>query len=255
MARMNDAPSVAFFGSTGGCVLACLALALKNGCTSCALVRDPAKLQGLLRERGVLESQIDSHLTIVKGNSTDLEAVRRTLAPNGEPVDLVISGVGGKLLMGNPLKPVLNNPTICADTVRTVIEASGELERKPTLVVISATGMKNKHDLPLAMQPLYWWLLKCPLADKTIMEKTILEEMKKPEDRRAIRDYSIVRPSFFTDGEGEGLAKIRDGREDRPAVGYTITRNDVGLWLFENFVRRPLHQENRFLGQAVTITF
>ncbi|GAB1196437.1 hypothetical protein APSETT444_005708 [Aspergillus pseudonomiae] len=247
--------TVAFFGATGGCTLACLVQALEAGICCSALVRDPAKLQNLLRQRGVSDSVTADKLYIVKGSVTDLDAVQQTLVYNGRPVDIIISGVGGKPIFTNPLRPRLDNPTICQDAVRTILAASRALGAKPVLVAISSVGLSTKkRDSPIAMLPFNYWLLREPHADKKVMEETIFDEMKKPEADRAIRDYTLVRPSWFTNGEGVGLGKIRAGTEMDPAIGYTICRNDVGLWIFENFVRRSLQSENPYLGQPINIT-
>ncbi|GMF72850.1 unnamed protein product [Aspergillus oryzae] len=174
---------------------------------------------------------------------------------NGRPVDIIISGVGGKPVFTNPLRPRLDNPTICQDAVRTILAASRALGAKPVLIAISSVGLTTKkRDWPIALAPLNYWLLREPHADKKVMEETIFEEMSKPDEDRAIRDYTLVRPSWFTNGEGVGLGKIRAGTEMNPAVGYTICRNDVGLWIFENFLRRPLQLDNPYLGRPISIT-
>ncbi|KAE8375199.1 hypothetical protein BDV26DRAFT_283625 [Aspergillus bertholletiae] len=247
--------TVAFFGATGGCVLACLVQTLGAGICCSALVRDPAKLQDLLRQRGLFESAAADKLNIVKGSVTDIDAVCQTLIYKGRPVDMIISGVGGKPVFTNPFKPKLDNPTICQDAIRTILAASRKLGARPVLIAISSVGLTTKkRDSPIAMLPLNYWLLREPHADKKIMEEAIFDEMRRSEEDRAIRNYTLVRPSWFSDCPGVGLAKIKAGTEMNPAIGYTISRNDVGLWIFENFVRRPLQLDNPYLGQPVTIT-
>ncbi|KAE8391786.1 hypothetical protein BDV23DRAFT_63589 [Aspergillus alliaceus] len=222
---------VAFFGATGGCVLACLVRALKAGIRCSALVRDPAKLHDLLRQRGLSETITAEKLSVVKGDVTDISAVQQTLRPR------------------------LDNPTICQDAVRTILAACRGLERKPVLVAISSVGLTDKkRDAPIAMVPLNYWALRDPHADKKVMEEIIFEEMKKPEAERAIRDYALVRPSWFINGEGIGLGGIRDGTEECPAIGYTISRNDVGLWIYENLVHWPVQLDNPYVGRPTTIT-
>ena len=39
------------------------------------------------------------------------------------------------------------------------------------------------------------------------------------------------------DGEGVGVANVRAGRESAPAIGYTVTRADVGEWIYKNVVK------------------
>ncbi|KAE8351506.1 hypothetical protein BDV28DRAFT_136924 [Aspergillus coremiiformis] len=247
--------TVAFFGATGGCTLTCLVQVLKDGIHCSALARNPAKLQDLLRQRGLSESVTTNQLSIVKGSITDLDKVEETLKYNGRPVDMIMSGVGGKPVFTNPFRVTLDNPTICQDAIRNILAASRQLGGKPLLIAISSAGLTDKkRDSPVAMVPLNHWLLRVPHADKRIMEALIVDEMKKPEADRAIRDYALVRPSWFTDGEGVGMKKIKAGTEDHPAVGYTISRNDVGLWIFENLVRRPVQLDNPYIGRPTTIT-
>ncbi|KAL2013565.1 hypothetical protein VTN00DRAFT_1090 [Thermoascus crustaceus] len=248
-------PTLAFFGATGGSTISCLAPAVEAGYKCTALARDPSKLEKLLQTRGVSESAILSNLQITAGNVTDVDAVTKTLTRDGATVDIVISGIGGKLLFDNPLKPTLDNPTICQDAISTVIHALRTLPGpKPILVALSTTGISDKkRDLPIAMMPMYHWMLKVPHKDKKVMESLILEEVDRPVTQRGISNFVIVRPSLLTDGPGLGVDKIKAGTETRPAVGYTISRNDVGAWVFEKVIKNP-EEESKFLGQIVTIT-
>lgn len=222
---------------------------------TCTVVRNPSKLQDLLRQREIPETAIQKHLSIVAGNVSDADLVQQTLTYDGHPVDVIVSGIGGKLLFNNPLKPTLDNPTICQDAIRAILTAARSMERKPTLIALSTTGISDqKRDLPVAMMPMYYWMLKVPHEDKKVMEAAILAEMAKPDSERAISNYVIVRPSLLTEGDGDGLEKIKAGVEKNPAVGYVISRNDVGLWMFEKLIRFPFWSDNPYLGEVVTIT-
>lgn len=74
---------------------------------------------------------------------------------------------------------------------------------------------------------------------------------------KAIQDltdrFVIVRPSLLTNGKALGGTKIRVGTEERPVVGYTIRREDVGRWVFENLVRGDAGA--RYVGEKVVITY
>lgn len=227
------------------------------------VARSPSKLLDSLEKRGLSESIIKDHLTIVEGSITDLDAVRRTIQPGGDDspvVDIIISGIGGKMLFTNPLNPTLDNPTICQDGIRTILSAaataaqsSTATDYRPTLIVLSTTGITNiSRDVPFAMMPLYYWLLRVPHEDKKVMEGLIKDESVKSIQQRGFGEYTIVRPSMLTDGEGVGLDKIQVGVEDKPAVGYFITREDVGQWMFDVLVKPGL--ESDYLGKAVSIT-
>lgn len=70
--------------------------------------------------------------------------------------------------------------------------------------------------------------------------------------------YVIVRPSLLTNGKALGEKKIRTGTEERPAVGYTISREDVGRWVFENLVRGGAGaggEGKRYVAKKVIITY
>ncbi|ODM16399.1 hypothetical protein SI65_07906 [Aspergillus cristatus] len=215
-------PSIAFFGATGGSTISCLAPALQAGYHCTALARSPTKLTNTLAQRGLPQSTIRDNLSIISGTVTDLHASH---------VDIIISGIGGKLLFDGPLKlnPTLDNPTICQDAVRTILTAAREVAdssssseassssgagndgNKPTLIVLSTTGISDKRDLPFAMMPLYYWMLKVPHEDKKVMEALIRDEMAKPVEGGGVGGYVIVRPNLLTEGDGDGLEKVRVG--------------------------------------------
>lgn len=225
------------------------------------MARNPNKLKDLLSERGVYDSAIANNLTTIQGSVSDASAVKQTLVHKEEPVDIIINGIGGKLIFDGPLKPTLDNPTICQNAMQSILEVSRTLnpardddDKKPLLVVLSTTGISEKRDLPFLMMPMYKWMLKVPHVDKKAMEDLIFQEIAMDKAERGIREYIIVRPSFLTDGKGNGLTNIKVGAEDKPAVGYVISRNEVGAWLFQNSVRTGLREKNLHLGKIVTIT-
>lgn len=63
--------------------------------------------------------------------------------------------------------------------------------------------------------------------------------------------FVIVRPSLLTNGKAVGVERVRTGTEERPAVGWVISREEVGLWMFEELVRG---EGGRWVGQKVTVT-
>ena len=66
--------------------------------------------------------------------------------------------------------------------------------------------------------------------------------------------FVIVRPSLLVGGAGRGGGGVRVGREDCPAVGYWICRDDVGGWVFENLLRGDA-DEGGFVGVRVSLTY
>ncbi|KAL4918666.1 hypothetical protein BDW62DRAFT_200556 [Aspergillus aurantiobrunneus] len=245
-----DRPTLAFFGATGGCTLACLAPALQAGYHCVALVRTPAKLTNLLTARGIPPSTLSKHLTLIEGSTTDLNAVSQTLfPPNLPPPSMILSGVGGIMDFSSPLSPKFIGETICQDTVRNILAVLRSAqspdkprEKKPVLVVISSTGLTKERDIPLAVVPLYHWMLKMPHADKRVMEGLVFEEMGRAESERAVADYVMIRPSFLTNGvsrrenvrvlKGQGEGQNTAVGICSPFVGYTICREDVGGFMF-----------------------
>lgn len=86
------------------------------------------------------------------------------------------------------------------------------------------------------------------------MEALLLAEMANSADERAIENFVVVRPSLLTDGPRLGTGKVRAGEESKkPAVGYTISREDVGGWMFDEIVKGDRREQ--YVGEMVTITY
>ncbi|KAF6220504.1 hypothetical protein HO133_002937 [Letharia lupina] len=236
----NTKPLLAFYGATGGSTLAALVPALKAGYDCTALVRTPSKLTALLLEKGVPQSALDTHLTISKGDVLNTQDCRGTLTLNGRTADIIISGIG--------VPPTGPEITVCTTTANNILSALPTLPptasgTKPLFVALSTTGVSDgPRDVPLLFAPLYHWFLANPHRDKRNMERAIGEQTD---------NFVIVRPSLLTNGKAQGGRKIRVGTEGEPVVGYVISREDVGLWMFENLVQGD---GARYVGQKVIIT-
>ncbi|KAK7508961.1 hypothetical protein IWZ03DRAFT_419225 [Phyllosticta citriasiana] len=90
--------------------------------------------------------------------------------------------------------------------------------RSMHLLVISSAELSNKgRDITLVMIRLYYWLFPIPHADKEAMERLIEAEYAKPASERVIKGV---------------------GGDEDAAIGYTVSRNDVGLWIFEHTVKK-----------------
>ncbi|KAL8908888.1 MAG: hypothetical protein Q9171_005260 [Xanthocarpia ochracea] len=261
---------VAFFGATGGSILACLALALKAGYTCSALSRSSDKLQTLLLEHDVSQSIIDTHLAIIQGDIRDTQAVARVLNPQSKSdttntsrtLQLIISGIGRPpIFYPNPLNPTFDDPTVCQDamaTILTVLRSLPPSSPKPVVVALSTTGISSRaRDVPMLMIPFYRWVLAAPHKDKLEMEALLQAEVAKPAEERMITNFVAVRPSFLTDGARLGTDKIRLGEEvgetAAPAVGYTISRKDLGGWMFDELLDGQ--GKDKYAGKMVTITY
>ncbi|KAK4499799.1 hypothetical protein PRZ48_007985 [Zasmidium cellare] len=259
--------TIAFFGATGDCAGHCLAYALEAGYTCIALARTPSKLTQAMKAKGVSATILDSNLTIIQGDAKDPVAVKKTLtAPSGGIVSHIVSGVGSNpKLQWSIFYPVtLHDPTICQDVGSTILTAATELaretstppEQRPYFLNMSTTGIPAKgcpRDVPLLFHALYVYGLHVPHVDKKVLQEALTAHMQKPAEERAFRGFTNVKASLLVDGEGRGLGDVREGPEEKPAVGYTIQRKDVGKWMFERGLKEEVKGE--YLNKSVTITY
>ena len=230
-------------------------------------------------------SAIDANLAIIQGSIKDITPVKQTLAPIGiptssttdaavrQPAQIVLFAVGGKPFFQCSLThPVtLDDPTICQEGMTTILRALRELRREsviaetqqPLLVTISTTGLSQNRDVPIALTGLYHWMLRVPHADKKVMEGELARASTEAGPDAPIAGFVIVRPTLLSDGDMLGMDKIRSGWETHPeavnareagapgpAIGYTIRRADVGLWIFERVVK----DGGNWTNKCVTLT-
>ncbi|MCJ1389662.1 hypothetical protein MMC18_002519 [Xylographa bjoerkii] len=242
-------PTVAYFGATGGCANAALVLALKNSYHCTAFVRTPANLTKMLLAKGISQELIDSHLQIIKGDIRDVSTISPALMLNGKIVDMIVSGIGSV-----PSLTAKVDWTICRTGVRNILDAVASLNSTtpPFLTVISTTGIsKGPRDVPLLFVPLYHVALATPHVDKQAMEDVVLEAASKPQSEQALMSgYTIIRPSLLIDWK-EGT-KLRVGTEEKPILGYTISRESVGRWIYEDVIAE---RGSKWSGKTVTLTY
>ncbi|KAI9715585.1 MAG: hypothetical protein M1812_005889 [Candelaria pacifica] len=279
----SSKPTIAFFGATGGCTNTALTLALQANYHCSALVRTPTKLTAMLEANGITSTTISSNLTITQGDIKDVTTVQKALLPNNTLVDTIIFGVGGTpTFKPNPLRPGITDPTICEDGSRTVISALKQIfaspeavqsgTKKPLMAVISTTGIsKGKRDIPIAMIPLYHWMLGPAHADKSAMENIMIStttttttttSTSEGDKNNPLRGFIAIRPSLLTDGKMEASEKVRAGMEDvygkvvdsdkSPVLGYFISRKNVGGWIFEQVVER---RGEGWVGRMVSLSY
>ncbi|KAF9165278.1 hypothetical protein BGX20_000658 [Mortierella sp. AD010] len=261
---------IAFFGATGGCANACLAHTLNAGLHATALARTPSKLTDMLLAQGVSQATLDDQLNIVEGNIADVAAIKSVLlSKDNHPViaSQIISGIGGApSARFSVMKPLtVDDPEVCAVAVKNIMLALGEIyaehpttsEHKPSITVISSTGLSDAHeDVPFGFRLFYRMALQEPHKDKKEMERLITDNATHPiESSRLFRGVIILRVSLLRGDQnikkGKGWQKVRAGTEDKPAIGYTINRADVGEWIFEQIIKSG--GENWY-GQKVTLT-
>ncbi len=83
------------------------------------------------------------------------------------------------------------------------------------------------------------------------MERLVAEQTASGRKSESISGWVIVRPTLLTNGAALGEGKVRAGGGGAPAVGYTISRDDVGKWIFESFVK----EGKAWVGQKVSLTY
>lgn len=216
-------------------------------------------------------STLDSQLTIYPGDIKDHRSVAKALiSPTNTAllVNTILFGVGGtpKMQVSIRTPMTIDDPNICESgmkAVQTALEnlaaqgiSSASDGQKPLAIVISSTGIapyKNR-DIPLAMFPVYTYMLQVPAADKRKMEQLLCED-----NGSHFRDIVIVKGAMFTEAQ-KGLQSVKvgwdwavknEGRENAPGphIGYTIGKHDVGEWVFRKAIA-----EGGWEGRVVTLT-
>jgi nucleoside-diphosphate-sugar epimerase len=232
--------TVLFLGATGGTGLSALRRSIAVGHNCVALCRTPSRLREKL---SIEESANVPNLRIEQGNAHDVDAVARALVtPANRLVDMVVTSIGGSF---DAKTFSLDDVHVCEKGAEVLISALAKCraegtntargQQRPRIVAISSTGLSDcGRDIPLVIVPFYHILLAVPHKDKKLMEKVLIESGE---------DFTIVRPSWFTDGPGD-RKEIRFGVEDpinktleSKSIGYSICREDVGKWIFENLVQ------------------
>ncbi|KAI1454887.1 NAD(P)-binding protein [Annulohypoxylon moriforme] len=265
----NTKKTIAFLGASGGVGLAALTRAMAAGHTCIALCRTPSKLTDRF------PAAQHPNLKVVQGNAHDVAAVAQCLfpssspststsAPNAtvsKPVDMVMSSIGGQFQFA---KMTIDDPNVCENGMKTLLEAidkvrrdnatvlgeAGQAQWRPRIVVVSTCGIsKAGRDFPLATLPIYKFMLKVPHEDKLAMESLLTGAAVEKA-----YSYSIVRPSLLTDPAVPDR-KIRVGIDDKPPVGYGISRDDTGRWIFENLLNVEEGQGGAYENRVVTITW
>ncbi|KAI5457602.1 hypothetical protein BGZ63DRAFT_62930 [Mariannaea sp. PMI_226] len=239
--------TIAYFGATGGCGLNSLKLAVADGHTCIALCRTPAKLEALFPAK-------PSNLIVKQGNAHNADHVAACLAHPHDPtrlVDIINFSIGGQF---DPMHLTIDDPDVCKNGIVALLQAIASVrantgrQGQPLICAISTTGIsKHGRDVPLGFAPLYHMGLKIPHADKRAMEDHLIVSGER---------YTIVRPSFLV--EDKPGRKIRVGVEDprhgfeSKAVGYFISREAVGRWMYENLIEDATP---RYVGKVACITW
>jgi NADPH:quinone reductase-like Zn-dependent oxidoreductase len=239
--------AILFLGATGNVGLSALRRSLAAGHTCIAICRTPSKLTDKL-------GSSPANLVLVQGNAHDAAVLERGLAHPSKPntfVDVVSSSIGGAFLF--PAMKI-DDPTVCGRGMKILLDTIAELRRKgytgrPHIVGVSSTGLSTvARDVPVLFVPLYHVVLKKPHEDKRAMEELLFASGE---------DWTVVRASALTDAV-ESADGIRVGKEDpiakrviSEAIGYTISREDAGKWIYENIVEK---KDDEWVAKVATVT-
>jgi hypothetical protein len=173
------------------------------------------------------------------------------------PVDIIISGIGCYPELKG-FKLLNTDPDLCNEGISAILSvlSSRQGSKKPLLVTLGTTGIsKLGRDTPHLMVPLYKGLLHSAHRDKEIMERVVEEAYAKQDS--PISGYTIVHASLLTYGKVLGKDKVQsevEGQEwSNKGIGYTISRQDVGNWVFEDSVKG--FESVRSEARVVRITY
>ncbi|KAK1963496.1 hypothetical protein LY78DRAFT_683251 [Colletotrichum sublineola] len=231
--------TILFLGATGGCGLSALRRSLDAGFTCIALCRTPSKLASVL-----LPEQYPN-LRIAQGNAHEAHVVARHLVSPLDPTPASLT----------PSSPPLAHGSTCGmavllDALKNLRTEKG-VSGNPRILGLSSTGIsKFGRDTPLLIAPLYKGLLHVPHEDKRAMEELLFASNEA---------WTVVRASLLTNGKEQPPGAVRVGLEDpskgveQLAIGYTISREDVGRWIFENVLQKDGNDE--FVRKVATITY
>jgi len=244
------------------------------------VVRNSNKLTTLLTTSNeITREQIASHLTIITGDVRNPKDIKDLLFPEVtgvtiKAVEIIVSGIGSVPAFEgwNPI-PKIVDPTVCEDGMKVILDVLRENSTPgatgPHLVTIGTTGIsKLGRDYPLLLLPVYKWLLHVPHQDKGKMEAQVSDALKSSASNESgdggkaegvLGRYTIIHASLLTDGKMLGIEKVRSKVEDElwsgEAIGYTISRRDVGNWIFEGVIKGYGREANGNRGRIARITY
>ncbi|KAI2615251.1 NAD(P)-binding protein [Hypoxylon sp. NC1633] len=226
--------SIVFFGASTGVGLAALTRALAANYTCTALCRKPSKLL----ER--FPASQYPNLRVVEGNAHDSSVVARCLYDREHSEQLpcsIVSSIGSVFIVS---RMTLEDPHVCGKGMEALQEAIALVRKEvgagpdrwsPRVIVLSTCGInKAGRDYPIVTMPIYKIMLKVPHIDKRAMERDLVAR-----GADLGYTYTIVRPSLLTD-DPSPKCEIRVGIDDKFPVGYAISRDDTGRWIFENLL-------------------
>ena len=200
-------------GATGGTGKALLNQALVHGHDVTVLARRPESLTTV------------PHLTIRKGDATDLESVTRYLGGH----DAVLSTLG-------PSNRNLGPTTLYSQSAQVILEAmKGTGVRR--FIGVTSGGVVDGGE------PLWYRLIK-PRFKHVYSDMKLMEQEVMASDT----EWTLVRPAYLTDARRTG--RYRTAVDvGNPPRGWRLSREDVADFMLK------ILEDGLFVRQAVAIAY
>jgi len=218
----------------------------------------------LLRSTAVFDNDaaIQEHIKagrarLLKGDTLVKEDVNRAWEEAGKigPVDVVLFTIGG-IPSFHPLKGFVINPAnLVTQSLLNVLTTMPTTGPQPKLIIHSSIGLtKIGHKaLPLAIKPLYGWLLAVPHGDKLGAERLLshcagwdwtdpqkLSQECLPdgwEDTEGLpapgtlKHVLVVRPALLTDGDCKADKERKNGKDGKDKPPYRVSEQELGGYM------------------------
>lgn len=234
---------------------------------------------------------VSGHARLVQGDALKEADVQKAWAASAEGSEhgipnVVLFSVGGTPKFSITGGAIIDPPDLCTRAMLALMPCfpkDASTQPQPKLILISSTGLsKSAHNaLPLAMKPMYAYLLRSPHKDKLGMERvvhyaahgwvwpkedgeplvTILPpgwksklDGERAEDGGFLTDVVVVRPSMLTDGDCKADKKgdkAYRAEEKEVASGYTVSRRDVAHFIVE----KCLPRWEKWNGKCVRVAY
>ena len=200
----------------------------------------------------------------------DVGIVKSALSANGQTASLIISGIGehSPYLIPSPL--IFLEPVLTPSAQEYNLGYCNHLRRShylhPQRTRRSQTNTETSFRCHLDQRHHGWAARHAPSAgralkikshqDKTNIEQILANSVAEGASGREeawIRGFVAVRPSLLTNRPAKCEPKLRIGVMLKPAVGYTVSREVVGKWIFDELLANE--GKDRWVGKKVSLTY
>ncbi|EIW84749.1 hypothetical protein CONPUDRAFT_134666 [Coniophora puteana RWD-64-598 SS2] len=259
---------------------------LESGATVTFLLRKPEVFDDDDEIKGFVAT---GHARLIKGNAMSKDDVAQAWkeaarGDDGAPVEYVLFSVGispsegGISLTKGITFSTPNTVTQCLLNVFATLPLD---DPQPRVITISSNGLTHKSHsaLPLALKPIYGWMLQMPHRDKCGAEEVTAHcagwewdprdspgadilgekwEARLP-GRGEVKGVVVVRPALLSNGEcmGDkgprrcGKPPYRVKAEGDVSGAWTISRKDVAHFMVEGIMKNWSEWE----GKRVSIAY